>query len=477
MNVEPAFEYSARTAHNGPVSPFLQSAGETAGRQEAYRRYLCQVGKSERRSIEVRDIIDERNGMTLDLGNPLHKLIFDLMDVPVVQRMKRIAQIGGAQFVYQNAEHSRFGHSVGSAYLAARVIEGMQSRCSRPIAAEIEKYAPAVVAAAMLHDVGHVAPRSHLAEQVWFPGQNEMHESLTLRIIKEDECLQWVLRNSVERHPELLQYVSQILHKSPNVPPWTSKLVSGGGWNVDRGDWVYRDSVHCGVHYGRYDIVPLMKRLAVAEGGELVVTEEGVGLIENFFQARANMYRFVYYHPVSRVMWEIYKMVGRRARELYQEKKLHFADDTMEEVLSATKAEDLRLSTLLNMTEPWWEYHVERWMDSSDAVLRDLSKRIVLRRPFKRFKDDVENSRLLKKLADEAGLTPDYYLIMVPGRKKDDRKDLGDAALKVLPNSGKLIPLTEYSQLMEAHAMSDVAANRFLAMPVEPFYLFKEWVH
>ena len=117
------------------------------------------------------------------------RLILALIDTPWVQRLRRIRQTGNTSMVYMFAEHSRFGHSIGVAYLANRLMKSLM----RYSPGAIKPYQNAVAAAALLHDVGHVAPGSHLAERVWAQDTQVEHESLSTRIIREDISIRDIL--------------------------------------------------------------------------------------------------------------------------------------------------------------------------------------------------------------------------------------------------------------------------------------------
>ncbi|MCB0332070.1 MAG: hypothetical protein KDD55_01155, partial [Bdellovibrionales bacterium] len=281
---------------------------------------------------------------------------------------------------------------------------------------------------------------------------------------------QHLLRTAIPKRPNLPDQVIGILEKSDDVPPWTWKLVSGGGWNIDRGDWVYRDSVHSGVQYGRYDRGMLIQRLQVTESGDLAVDERGVENIEAFFESRKHMYNSLYYHETSRVAFDMYCKCAERARELFRAGMPIHADPVMQQVLGADSSDELPLNTLLAMTEGWWESHVHAWAhDAQDPILKDFAERIVLRKPFKHFPDNDYNRSMLGKLVAEAGLDPNYYLLRIKPLPEKHKEDL-DEALLVQRRDGTLLPLTQKSRLLEAFSkMRKNAETAMLAIPLEAF--------
>ena len=116
------------------------------------------------------------------------RLILELIDTRWVQRLRSVRQTGNTNLVYMFSEHSRFGHSLGVAYLAHMLMTNLERHSFE----DVRPYKNAVAAAALLHDIGHVAPGSHLAEKIW--GENRgKHEVVTARVIKEDSEIAKIL--------------------------------------------------------------------------------------------------------------------------------------------------------------------------------------------------------------------------------------------------------------------------------------------
>ena len=165
---------------------------------------------------------------------PGDRLILDLLPCAWVQRLRRVSQTGNTRLVYMFAEHSRFGHSLGVAYLASRLMDKLADYHPEQIA----EHRDAVAAAALLHDIGHLAPGSHLGERIWYQDEKKArHENLSQRIILEDEEVREVLD---ARDPSLAEKAAKILREEPGFPAWTYSILSGGGWNADRGQLVDR---------------------------------------------------------------------------------------------------------------------------------------------------------------------------------------------------------------------------------------------
>ncbi|MCB0339460.1 MAG: HD domain-containing protein, partial [Bdellovibrionales bacterium] len=211
-------------------------------------------------SISFADVVNQT--ITFSRAISAEKLVLDLIDTRWFQRMRGIAQTGNTNLVYMFSEHSRFGHSVGVAHLACQLVE----RLSRQNPERVEQYRSAVCAAALLHDIGHIAPGSHAAYKTWFPSAPDVHEDLSVKLIKSDSQLQSVFDANAPSSAEL---VCKILIESEDLPAWTWQIISGGGWNVDRGNWCIVDSVMAGVNYGRYNIPALVESIVITDSGQL----------------------------------------------------------------------------------------------------------------------------------------------------------------------------------------------------------------
>jgi HD superfamily phosphohydrolase len=482
--------------HAGIRSIFFYTAEQAAERRQRKEAYALSRQhesspdyKNPNREVLMRDALHP-DGIVLHRSNPLHKVIIDLMDTPVVQRLKDVGQLSYADVVYKDARHYRFNHVLGSAYLTANVLENLRAEAARNLRLEIERWGPAVVAFAMLHDVGHIAPRSHIAQHVWYPGQKDAHEELSKRIVREHPGLRWELDHCIDKYPTLSSDLEAVMAEDPSnsaVPRWTWQLVTGGGWNTDRGDWVARDSEFCGVNYGRYDLPVLKKNLEISTEGDLVIREAGIAPMNSFFNARKDMYVNVYAHTTVRIAGRIATMVGQRARELFAEDALNFADPTMQEFLKSQSIADLSLQTALNMVESNWVYHLHQWALSDDVVLRELSEALLLREipkhahdpegsdesngnvsPFWHASLTRANEHILTEVVRHSGRDPRYYVIKLPEEKAVDmKKDLSKALKVSLRGGQKIVELSEASAEMNALGeLGAVSTRPRLAAPV-----------
>ena len=308
-------------------------------------------------SVSFADIAHQH--LSFDRNEESARLILELIDTPWVQRLRKIRQTGHTNLVYMFAEHSRFGHSLGVAYLANMLMNQL-ARFTPEI---IAPYKNAVAAAALLHDIGHLAPGSHVAEKVW-GGTQLKHEDITVKVISEDPIISAIL-NSYS--PTLQNEVISILSNDKSLPPWTVSIISGGGWNADRGNWSIVDSAMCCVSYGKYNVLALLDAFRITDKLELALLESRLDALTHFYVARDSMYRQVYQHRVLQSADILAINVIRRLRELVSTKSdikiaTGFIDKTMlHAVSSSSLSANLPIKTLFHMTESWWNYHIERW--------------------------------------------------------------------------------------------------------------------
>lgn len=390
------------------------------------------------------------------------RLVLELIDSPWVQRLRDVSQTANTRLVYMFSEHSRFGHCLGVAYLACALMEKLAA--GKP--AEVARYRTAVAAAALLHDIGHIAPGSHTAYKTWFPGLKDKHEELAERIIREDPFISSILN---KYGLDLTTDVCAILQESDAVPAWTWEVISGGGWNVDRGNWCIVDSVLGGVSYGKYNIPALTESIVITPQGHLALRENRLDAMMHFAVSRHAMYRQMYQHRVLLAADTINRAIVQRARDLGA--KVIFQDEVMRAVLQSSSPEELDLPTLFGMRESWWKYHLYRWVQGTDTILSDLSRRLLDRDLFKtvRVSDPSERekiTRLAKAAVTEAGFDDRYYLHEVSTLDMNSG-EMGQSML-VLMDDGSVRQLTDAEPLFSAMAKESSSTKKFwLAMPKE----------
>lgn len=331
------------------------------------------------------------------------KLLIRLIDTAEFQRLRRIRQLGLAYFAYQSAEHSRFTHSLGALHLATRILAKLGLKYEISPESRI-----AVRCAALLHDIGHGA-FSHVIETIL----DFHHENFTIEAVLSDETeVGRVLR---EFSPDLPKNVADII-RGEFEPKALGQLVSSQ-LDIDRMDYLLRDSLMTGAKYGVYDLEWIIKSLEIDEANDrLYVSARGIYAVEGYLQARYYMFRQVYFHRTLRSAETILRSILRRASALFQNgKEVWFAFGTpFEKILSGAK---LSLKEHLDIDDTDVMFHIKQWQRSEDKVLSDLSDRFLNRRLFKIFDldmaPDLRNEFLVRarNLVESRGFDPEYYFV------------------------------------------------------------------
>ena len=331
------------------------------------------------------------------------RLIVSLIDTPEFQRLRRIRQLGLAYFAYQAAEHSRFTHSLGAFHLAARAIAKLRLTYNIPDEAQT-----AVRVAALVHDIGH-GPFSHVIESIL----DFHHEDFTIEAVLSSETE--VGRLLRHYSPELAENVASII-RGDFKPLALAQLVSSQ-LDVDRMDYLLRDSLMTGAKYGIYDLEWIIKSIEINEKDDhLYISAPGIYAVEDYLQARYYMYRQVYFHRTLRSAEAVLRMLLKRALYLFQngEPVWYAAGAPVEKVLAGEK---LGLAEHLELDDTDVMFSIKRWQHAADPILADLAKRFLNRRLFKAFDLDmpeadrqqfIEESR---KIVENAGFDPEYYFV------------------------------------------------------------------
>jgi uncharacterized protein len=331
------------------------------------------------------------------------ELMMRLIDTGEFQRLRRIKQLGLGLYTYQGAEHSRFTHSLGAFHLMTRVLDRMSERYAITSADRI-----AARAAALLHDVGH-GSFSHVMEKVL----SFHHERWTVEVILDDSSEIGTLLRS--HSADLPAKVASII-EGTFQPAALAQLVSSQ-LDVDRMDYLLRDSLMTGAKYGIYDLEWIINALAIDEAADRIYVEaRGVYAVEEYLQARYYMFRQVYFHRTLRSAEAVLRSIIRRTLQLFDEGQevWHATGTAFEKIL---RREPLAITEHLQIDDSDFVFHVKQWQRSSDHILSDLSRRFISRRLFKAIDLDMPNEQKGEFLAaardvvERAGFNPDYYFI------------------------------------------------------------------
>lgn len=332
-------------------------------------------------------------------------LLVRLIDTPEFQRLRRIKQLGLALYTYQGAEHSRFAHSLGVLHLARRVLDKLSERY---VIKDDDR--AAVCAAALLHDIGH-GSFSHVMETV----AGFHHEAWTIAaVLSKTTKVNQVLSEYSEAMPARVASVIDGTFR-PNA---LAQLVSSQ-LDVDRMDYLLRDSLMTGAKYGIYDLEWIINALAIDETNDRTyVMGRGLYAVEEYLQARYYMFRQVYFHRTLRSAESVLRSILRRAIELVAQGKdgeLYLAVDTA--FARMLHGATLTLADHLEMDDADVMFHVKQWQQASDTVLRDLSCRFIERRLFKAVDLDMppteRNSfvHAARAAVEAAGFDAAYYFV------------------------------------------------------------------
>lgn len=352
------------------------------------------------------------------LRDPVHGLIsFEgevdaiverLLDTREVQRLRRIRALGHASLAFPGAEHSRFAHAVGSAYVMKRYLERVRALASDiPAPDRIDDdMARVALAAALLHDLGH-GPYSHAFEAV-VPGSRP-HEAWTSSILLDPDTE--IHRALAEIDARMPEQVERLIHGHSPIPH-LARAVSGT-FDVDRCDYLMRDSHMTGVRYGLLDLDWLMQSLRLHRGdGETAARlavdgEKGLTAVEGFFLARLYMYRQVYLHKAVRASEAVLRAMFRRVVEVG-------APPGTPSVLDAMiRGQAVSTGGYLELDDHALEVAIESWTRAGDDVLRGLAEQLRTRRLFKtmRLRADVavdEARARLQDVMERQEVAPEY---------------------------------------------------------------------
>ena len=339
-------------------------------------------------------------------------LLYDIVRHPLLQHLTRIKQVGLSSVVYPGAQHTRFQHSLGAFYLMSEAITQLTSKGNFIFDSEAE----AVQAAILLHDIGH-GPFSHVLEDTIVQGVS--HEEISLMLMERmNKEMNGQLSLAIQIFKD--EYPKRFLHQ----------LVSGQ-LDMDRLDYLRRDSFYTGVTEGNIGSARIIKMLDVADD-RLVIESKGIYSIENFLTARRLMYWQVYLHKTS-VAYERMlistllraKELASQGVELFASPALHFfLYNDINHTEFHNNPDCLENFIQLDDNDIWTALKV--WSNHPDKVLSTLSLGMINRNIFK-----VENSaepigedrikELTLQISQQLGITLSEanYFVSTPSIEKN----------------------------------------------------------
>jgi HD superfamily phosphohydrolase len=337
-----------------------------------------------------------------EIKDPVHGFVYvteaerEIIDSYPVQRLHRLRQLAGAEFVYPGANHTRFEHSIGVMYLAGLLSENpnLSKHLSKD---EIQT----IRIAALLHDVGH-GPFSHIFEHLLTKFLKKTHEDMTTWVIQESELSDII--NRLGYDPDVIAKLAVgSLHKPGKA--FIDQIIRSSV-DVDKLDFVVRDTHHTGAEYGYVDIFRLIHMLDILDEN-LAVNLGALSALESFMLARIESFKSIYFHRVGRAAQIMIAMAIEKAKD-----ELGLVDfKSPEEYLAL---DDYTTWTMLKKCE------------KSRGIIENLERRRLLKCAYDRtfyvrdktissiFSVEEIRNQMRDKIASGAGVEPQSVVIDVP---------------------------------------------------------------
>ncbi len=377
------------------------------------------------------------------------QLIFDIIAHPYYQRLRRIQQMALAHYVYPGAVHTRFHHSIGAYHLMCQAIAEL---CSKGIDIT-EEESEAAKAAILLHDIGH-GPYSHALENVLVPAAS--HEEMGLQIMHQmNEDLDGRLSLAIDIFTN--RYHKTFLHS----------LISGQ-LDMDRMDYLTRDSFYTGVSEGVIGYDRLLKMLVVHQG-ELMIEEKAIYSAEKFLIARRQMYWQVYLHKAVLAAEKMLKKTVQRVKDIWNTNDtLLLTGSPLDQFLAPGGHTPANLiDAFCSIDDSDVLFALKRWSRHPDTVLATLSNGLLNRRLLK---CTLQNTPVAAELVADARKAIARWLhicdeeaayLVFSGKAENTTYKMGNEHINILFKSGSV---KEISQV------DNPLIHPTLSMPVKKFY-------
>ncbi|MBR9919703.1 MAG: HD domain-containing protein [Bacteroidetes bacterium] len=364
-------------------------------------------------------------------------LLFDIIEHPYYQRLRRIKQVSLTHYVYPGALHTRFSHAIGAMHLMTQAISVLRSKGVEITPEE----GIAAQAAILLHDIGH-GPFSHTLENTLI---DVSHETISILFMEE-------LNAQFDGKLDLAIRIFQDKYEKP----FLNQLISGQ-LDMDRMDYLNRDSFFTGVYEGVIGYDRIIKMLDVQDG-ELVVEEKGIYSIEKFLMARRLMYWQVYLHKAVLAVEQMMVRAFGRARHLAKEGMTFNVPESLAFFLYGDFSEDDFVNRRKELLEHFSSLDdndvvsaLKTFTKSSDKLLAFLSSSIINRKLFrlKLQNEPIEQARkslVLEKIMDRYGLSAEESeWLLISGSETNSMYSTSKEEIKILFKNGKVAPMSESS--------------------------------
>ena len=414
--------------------------------------------------IQLRPILHRKNKKKL-VNDPVYgfiaipdDLIFDIIQHPYFQRLRRISQLGLTNLVYPGALHTRFHHALGAMHLMTIAIATIR-RKGHEITPEEER---GVLIAILLHDIGH-GPFSHTLEY-----------DIVNKVSHEDISSFFIERISIAFDGKL--DLALLIFKNNYHKKFLYQLVSSQ-LDMDRLDYLNRDSFYTGVSEGKIGSDRIIEMLNVHEGN-LVLEEKGIYSIEKFIVARRLMYWQVYLHKTVTASELMLIKIMQRAKELSTQNVELFASPAFHFFLkNAISNEDFKHNPIvLEQFAQMDDYDilgaVKVWQNHSDKILSFLCKRLINRELFKielskepfseeRIQLERESVKAKYDLNDE-----ELSYFVYSEKRSNNAYNKKYQKINILMKNGEIIDISQASDNLNISALSQPVAKYCLCYPV-----------
>ncbi len=395
------------------------------------------------------------------INDPLHgfltvptDLLYDVIQHPYFQRLRRIRQLGMSDWVYPGATHTRFHHALGALNLTLQAMDTLRRKGVEISEREYESTALAI----LLHDIGH-GPYSHTLEHTLI--QEVHHEDISTRIMQR---LNGIFGGALEMAISIFQHTY-------TEKPFLSQLISGQ-LDMDRLDYLLRDSFYTGVSEGIVGGERIISMLNVADGN-LVVEEKGIYSVEKFLIARRLMYWQVYLHKTVIAADALLVSILKRARVLAHKGHglgsyhplLHFL---MHEI-NAINFDEEALDLFLVLDDIDILSSVKQWQFHEDPILSTLCKRLLNRKlPKVSISTTDFDARLvaeaseqsIKKFGFSEGDTLQYFV--KTGRLENHAYITEGGGIRILSKNGEVRDVAERSDNYNLAALKETVVKYYL---------------
>ena len=381
-------------------------------------------------------------------------LVFDIIEHPYFQRLRRINQMALSYLVFPGAKHTRFEHVLGCVFLMQKTVEMLRFKGVQIS----DKEAEGLYIAILLHDIGH-GPFSHAMEHSIVEGIS--HEEISLRFMQE---LNKVFNGKLETAIAMFQgtYSRKFMHQ----------LISSQ-LDMDRADYLKRDSFYTGVAEGNINSERLISMLNV-RNDELVVEEKGLYSVDKFLIARRLMYWQVYLHKTSVAAEQILIRLLNRAKELVQQGQKLTMSTALAFFVKNKISKDNFSQEVLEMFARLDDTDIisamKEWQFYPDAVLSKLSK-MLLNRDLPKIKvrlNDFEEQKIkrLQKLSlakgiDEKDMKYFVFTGVMTNRAYNPEKEI----IKILTKNGRVVELSKTSEAINLEPLSQVTERYYICYP------------